>query len=146
MGVTQLIYTSTAVRDMSTADLEALMTTAIARNAELGITGILVYFSQTLQFIQLLEGARSSVLELYHDHIVKDGRHRDCDVYYEDCAEDRLCPDWSMSYQIEKEGAAEDRLKVSDFIDGGSLGNDEMAMPLLVMTGYRDMCSRSRRV
>lgn len=142
MGVTQLIYTSTAVQDMSAADLEALMTTAKAKNAELDITGMLVYFSQTREFIQLLEGTRSSVLDLYRNVIAKDGKHRNCDVYYEDYAEERLCPDWGMSFKIENEGSVQDRLKVSNFIDGGSLGSDEMAMPLLVMVGYRDMSAR----
>lgn len=142
MGLTQLIYTSTAVCDMKLADLEAIMTVAQERNAEFDITGLLVYFNRTREFIQLLEGEEKSILELYNRCIRNDIRHRDVETYYVEYADERVCRDWSMSFRIDENSSLQDRLQVSEFVNGASPGTGKMEMPLLVMAGYRDMMVR----
>ena len=142
MEVTQLIYTSVAIRDMELADIEAIMTRSLAWNTRMEITGLLVYFRQSAEFIQLLEGGREAVLDLYENSIKKDPRHRNVRTFYTGTSELRICPDWSMSFRLENDCALRDRLNVSDFVDGGPLGGDEKAISRRLMIAYRDEVER----
>lgn len=143
MGLTQLIYTSLAVRDMNVDDIDSIMSTSLKRNAVLEITGLLVYFSESREFIQLLEGGEQEVLGLYHKRIKLDPRHRNVGIFFIEYGEERLCPDWSMSFRLEDDGPLRDRMDVSDFIDGGPLGGDARAMSRQLMIAYRDKIDRS---
>lgn len=142
----QLIYTSVAMRPMQPADLEAILSTSLEFNSRHGITGLLVYFSTAGEFIQLLEGAREAVLSLYNDRIKQDPRHRNVQTFYLDRAESRICPDWSMSFRVEEDGALRKRLPVSDFVDGGALTGEETAMAHRLMIAYRDQMVRELAV
>lgn len=92
----RLCYLSTATRDMQREDLVDLLSVSRRKNEELGITGLLLYSGD--QFIQLLEGEESAVRALY-ELIAKDERHRDVTLVYEEHAEARECPDWTMGFQ-----------------------------------------------
>ncbi len=138
IGLIQLIYTSIAVRDMQAADIESILQTSLERNARMDITGLLAYFRETRDFIQLLEGSEESVLELYHDFIRRDPRHEQVRIYFVERAVQRLCPDWQMSFRLNDDGALRDRLPVSDFVDGGPLDGDNRKLSRAVMVGFRD--------
>jgi Xaa-Pro aminopeptidase len=92
----QLCYLSTAARDMQREDLVDLLRVSRRKNEELGITGLLLYSGD--QFIQLLEGDETAVRALYA-LIAKDERHCDVTLVYEEHAEARECPDWTMGFQ-----------------------------------------------
>lgn len=68
-----LVYVSSAVRPFSRSDLEDLPATSRDNNAELGITGMLLYRDDN--FMQILEGEEGPVRALY-DKIGNDPRHR----------------------------------------------------------------------
>lgn len=142
MNVTQLIYTSVATRTMDLADIEAIMQRSLDWNGRFGITGLLVYFSQSREFIQLLEGSQEAVLDLYENSIKNDPRHRNVRTFFIDTGNARICPDWSMSFRLENDCALRDRLTVSDFVDGGPLRGDEKAMSHRLMIAYRDEVER----
>lgn len=74
MKVVRLIYFSRATRDMSLADLRSILESARNNNDELEICGLLCY--ENRYFLQVLEGDREDVNELYLD-IADDPRH-DC--------------------------------------------------------------------
>ena len=72
----QIIYTSTASEDFSTADLKKLLLGARRRNKALGVSGMLVFHDGT--FLQALEGEQRAINEIFAS-IVSDRRHRDID-------------------------------------------------------------------
>ncbi|WP_052573901.1 BLUF domain-containing protein [Haloferula sp. BvORR071] len=92
----QLIYVSTAARPMEAADLRAILGTARERNAELEITGMLVFHSG--HFVQVLEGDETAVRGLLAD-IRSDGRHRNLRVIDESHHAVREFSDWSMAFR-----------------------------------------------
>lgn len=145
MEITQLIYTSVATRVMELPDIEAIMARSLDWNASVGITGLLVYFRESTEFIQLLEGPRDAVSDLYENGIRGDLRHRNVTKFYSGEADERLCPDWSMSFRLDNDCLLRDRLSVSNFIDGGPLGGDEKAISRRLMIAYRDEVIRFNR-
>jgi hypothetical protein len=89
----RLLYASRATASFSTAIVDSILEQSRKNNPSQGITGILC-FSDDL-FIQVLEGGRDEVCELYNK-IVRDDRH--CDVRiltYEEISERRF-GGWSM--------------------------------------------------
>ena len=78
---------------MNDAELEALVASSAAKNAERNITGMLAYNSRN--FMQLLEGEGDRVLEVMQA-IERDERHTDIVYLRQDSRKIRECPDWSM--------------------------------------------------
>ena len=70
----QLVYESSATRDITEADVSNIMSSARVNNAKAGVTGMLVYHEG--MFIQVLEGPEDKVTELFA-HIERDPRHED---------------------------------------------------------------------
>ena len=68
----RLLYASRPVAPLTTAVVDSILAQSRAHNPRLGITGVLCY-SQDL-FLQVLEGSRDAVCELYNT-IVRDERH-----------------------------------------------------------------------
>lgn len=89
-----LIYTSRATTLLNASELEALAADAGALNAELGITGVLLFGGG--RFFQLLEGEADAVKDLYYNKIAHDPRHTDCQVLIRTPCVTRLFPDWTM--------------------------------------------------
>ncbi len=58
-----LVYVSSATRPFSGEDLRALLATCRKNNAELGVTGMLLY--KDGNFMQVLEGDEEAVRGLY---------------------------------------------------------------------------------
>ena len=69
-----LFYCSLAKEDISKEDILDILKCSRRNNEKNKITGILVYWKKTNQFLQLLEGEENVILNLY-DKICIDNRH-----------------------------------------------------------------------
>jgi len=133
----QIVYTSTASEDFSTADLKKLLLGARTRNKALGVSGMLVFHDGT--FLQALEGEQRAINEIFAS-IVSDRRHRDIDVLHRGPGLDqRIFGDWSMGF-ADFTGAADilkgfvrlnEQLRIRE-LDGSQ------AMELLATCGAED--------
>lgn len=93
MNLYELVYVSLAADDMSADELRALADAARQRNARRGVTGLLFYHRR--EFVQLLEGPKAAVRELY-ETIFRDPRHGQLHVLWEGDIHERSFDDWSM--------------------------------------------------
>ena len=89
----RLLYFSTAVADISPADVDAIVATSADNNARSGITGALTFNGRN--FCQCLEGEEADVRALVAT-IEKDTRHAGMKVIDEKPITERHFPDWSM--------------------------------------------------
>ena len=91
----RLLYASRATAPLTTPVVDAILAQSRAHNPRLGITGMLCY-SEDL-FLQVLEGGRDEVCELYNT-IVRDERHSQVRILcYEEIAERRF-GSWTMGH------------------------------------------------
>ena len=90
-----LIFSSRAFRALSHDDLFLLLSQSRNNNQHLDITGVLLYSHN--MFIQLIEGDKDVVLELY-EKIKNDVRHRNVKLELTAKVEERIFPDWSMGF------------------------------------------------
>lgn len=90
-----LAYESQASVPFPEPDLLDLLARSRAKNARLGVTGILLYRQGT--FLQVLEGDRSQVEELYAT-ITADPRHHAVDTVLVEERRERRFPDWTMGF------------------------------------------------
>lgn len=89
----RLVYASRAVASVDQAQLLAIVRQSKANNPAHGITGVLC-FSEGI-FLQVLEGGRSAVNQLYN-RIAADPRHTQVELMvYEEIGERRFAG-WSM--------------------------------------------------
>ncbi len=88
----QYLYLSTA-RGLSREDVETIIATSEANNAQNGITGLLLYNGRN--FLQLLEGAESALVALM-TRITHDTRHSGVSVLRAQDIAERTCPEWAM--------------------------------------------------
>ena len=91
-----LVYTSHATHPFSESDLIALLKESRHFNRRHDITGMLLYIQG--KFIQVLEGEKETVLELY-GRIVTDSRHHRASVIVEGESGKRIFKDWSMGFR-----------------------------------------------
>lgn len=95
MTIVRLTYYSRATRDMNLSDLRSILQSARNNNDELEVCGMLCY--ENRYFLQVLEGERETVNELYLD-IADDPRHDDITIIsYKEC-EDTGFGKWQMGY------------------------------------------------
>lgn len=92
----RLIYVSTATHEMNEEELLALLEQSRKKNADKGLSGMLLYAGGN--FFQILEGEKETVEELYHV-ILKDERHRDCTLIDESEITERTFKEWSMGFR-----------------------------------------------
>jgi hypothetical protein len=91
----RLLYASRATKPLNPAAHESILEQSRAHNPQLGITGMLCY-SEDL-FMQVLEGGRDEVCELYNT-IVRDDRHVNVRILcFEEIAERRF-GSWTMGH------------------------------------------------
>jgi hypothetical protein len=89
----RLLYASRASGPVTAEVVDSIVAQSRAHNPALGITGILCHGGEI--FMQVLEGGRGPVNELYNS-IVRDARHRDVVMlHYEEVAERRFAG-WTM--------------------------------------------------
>ncbi len=92
----RLIYCSQATGDASPDELVTLLELARARNTREGLTGMLLYCSQS--FLQVLEGDEDAVQEAYV-RISADARHRNLRRLQVAEISARAFPDWAMGFE-----------------------------------------------
>ena len=89
----RLLYASRAATPLNASVQDSILAQSRAHNPKLGITGVLC-FSQDV-FIQVLEGGRDEVCELYNT-IVRDERHQQVRILsFEEIGERRF-GNWTM--------------------------------------------------
>lgn len=89
----QCLYASRPSGQLETQQIELILEQSRRNNPRQGITGVLCYTSEV--FIQVLEGGRDEVCELFNN-IVRDGRHLDLRILlYEEILERRFS-NWTM--------------------------------------------------
>ncbi len=87
------LYASRAAATLSAAALDEILVQSYRNNPQRGITGLLCFTSEV--FVQVLEGGRDEVCELYNT-IVRDDRHSQVRLLaYEEIAERRF-GNWTM--------------------------------------------------
>jgi hypothetical protein len=91
----RLLYTSRATEPLGTLELFNLLNHARQNNAQLDITGHLLYAKG--QFTQCVEGPTASLERLWHA-LLKDARHTDIQLLTRSACETRRFADWSMAF------------------------------------------------
>ena len=99
----QVIYASAAKRVMSAAGLRNILTTAGARNAAIGVTGMLVHDDGS--FLQVLEGPDEAVTALV-ERIKADPRHDHFRLLSKKEIQAREFGEWSMGFADTADAAA----------------------------------------
>lgn len=93
--IVRCVYASRAAAALTSAMVEDILDTSRSHNPASGITGILCYSGDV--FIQVLEGGRDEVCELYNT-IVRDGRHSHVRILaFEEIRERKFC-NWTMGH------------------------------------------------
>ena len=125
-----LIYVSHAADGLKSSDLHDILNKAHQVNANLGITGLLLYKNK--RFMQLIEGQEDAVRGLYQK-ILQDPRHRDLIVLQEDTEPERQFPGWSMAFRNLNALPSADKLESGEieFADGALERHSNKATQLL---------------
>jgi hypothetical protein len=92
----RIIYASRASYDFSPDELVSLLQKARARNEAAGLSGMLLYSSQS--FLQVLEGDEDALAAAY-SRIEADDRHSDLRLLMDDEVAAPLFPDWTMGFE-----------------------------------------------
>jgi len=93
MQLTRIIYASVASADLEYDEVTSILRSATTRNEAQGITGILCFSDDV--FLQVLEGPRSDVNQLYN-MIIRDPRHKKVELLSAGEIDQRDFADWSM--------------------------------------------------
>ena len=98
----ELLYCSVSVPSKLThVDLDHILASARRRNVAVNITGLLLYYRG--EFVQILEGEKESVFNMYEKNIGTDPRHTALNNVYQNTISHRSFREWSMGFV----GAAE---------------------------------------
>ena len=89
----RLLYASHSAKPVTPDVIESILEQSRKHNPRLGITGILCQSGNT--FLQVLEGGRTAVNQLYND-IVRDARHKDVVVLHYEEVGQRKFAGWTM--------------------------------------------------
>jgi hypothetical protein len=109
----ELFYCSYAKSGISNQDILDILEVSRKNNSEMDITGLLLYWEKTHQFLQVLEGDKISIFELY-SKICDDPRHSSLKLIYDGEISERGFKGWSMAFKDLKEV---DSLRISGFSD-----------------------------
>jgi len=91
----QLIYSSWAAPGLTITDLKEMLEESRVRNTAHGITGVLILVDGV--FLQILEGEKPDVLQLY-ENIKRDPRHHGAKLYHQGETKEHAFASWSMAY------------------------------------------------
>ncbi|SNR74602.1 Sensors of blue-light using FAD [Maribacter sedimenticola] len=105
----ELTYRSTAKSNLTKDDLENILTTSVANNKNLNITGCLIYHKG--MFVQTLQGAKNHIFNVYNN-IESDMRHDEVNLLWEGSATKAVFDGWHMAYYSPDEKTDEVELKV----------------------------------
>ncbi len=102
----RIIYCSQATDDVTPDELITLLELARHKNEQVGLTGMLLYSSQS--FLQVLEGEPEALADVYV-RIAADPRHTHLRLLMDAEIPMRLFPDWTMGFEhVDDEDLAED--------------------------------------
>ncbi|HEX7686537.1 MAG TPA: BLUF domain-containing protein [Burkholderiaceae bacterium] len=90
-----IAYVSTASSNLLREDLEAIVAASRGRNAESGITGVLLYCDG--HFMQYIEGPDAAVLEAF-ERIRRDARHYQVNELLNQAITEREFADWTLGF------------------------------------------------
>ena len=91
----RLLYRSKATSTLGSLHLFNMLNEARAKNAELQITGHLLYSKEV--FVQCIEGPPESIASLW-ESLQRDPRHHDIELLARGPLEQRRFTDWSMAF------------------------------------------------
>jgi hypothetical protein len=98
----ELLYCSISVApDLTNADLDRILVSARRRNLAQDFTGMMIYHRG--EFVQILEGEKTSVENMYQKFIGPDLRHTALNKVHQNTILHRSFSEWSMGFV----GAAE---------------------------------------
>ena len=133
--LSQIVYASRAAVACDGPFLNALLKRARNRNAELGVTGVLLY--HTGAFLQVLEGAPAVVTALY-EKIEGDNRHDRVVVLQRRMVTERSFSEWSMGLMKIDSKALGAVSGLNAFLAGGILNLAEDSARLsMILDGFR---------
>ena len=121
-----LTYASTATWHLSKSDLNELLAQCRKNNANLGITGLMLY--KDGNFMQVLEGEESMVRSIYAK-ISSDPRHKGEILLQQGALEERQFPGWSMGYRNLDSQEARSIPGYSEFLNTPLTGQEFSANP-----------------
>ena len=114
----ELVYNSIAdPQDIDEADLMGILAASRQHNQLRGITGFLLYHRG--EFVQLLEGERDTVRQIYFDYIVRDPRHTNVTLCWDCEIAQRSFRDWSMAFYRPEPTMYGKDARLDGYIDGG---------------------------
>lgn len=116
MELVHCIYCSAATKDFSPADLASLLAECREKNAEAGLTGMLLYGDKT--FFQVLEGDRP-VVEALLERLKGDPRHGRLTTIILEAIEERSFAQWSMGHAKVSKKDLEGIPGLNDFFASG---------------------------
>lgn len=93
MSLVRLVYVSRPTQELGD-QLESIVGESVIKNAERGITGLLI--SDPVFFLQWIEGPRKSVNVLYGE-LVQDNRHNNLELLDYRVINSRQFPTWDMA-------------------------------------------------
>ncbi len=93
----QVLYSSIATEHLGVRVMRELLAHARARNEVLGITGVLIYYPESCEIVQVLEGPKPVVLDLL-ERLRADPRHQRVVVHLEAAIRDRDLGAWPMGF------------------------------------------------
>ena len=101
----RIIYCSQATSDMGADDLVEMLGSARRNNEAAGLSGMLLYCSQS--FLQVLDGTPAALASVYA-RIAADRRHTRIRLLLEGEVSVPLFPDWTMGFEhVDDESLAE---------------------------------------
>jgi hypothetical protein len=117
LNLIHLIYVSTAMRAFSEEDLLRLLSQSRAKNARLGLTGMLLYSGNN--FFQVLEGEPAVVDELFQT-IAQDERHMKMVTIIREPISKRSFGEWTMGFADLTSSDLQEITGLNDFFREGS--------------------------
>jgi len=112
-----IIYSSAAIHPFQEDELAKLLTHSRSRNAQVGITGMLLY--ENSSFFQILEGPGEAVDKLYQT-IAQDERHTNAVVIIREPIPKRSFGEWTMGYSSISANELNEIIGLNDFFAEGS--------------------------
>ena len=91
----QIIYLSSSREYLSPEQINELLSKSRENNLKNNITGVLLYFDG--DFLQVLEGPKTAVLELF-EKIKKDERHTGIITVFNKGITEKHFPEWNMGF------------------------------------------------
>jgi len=131
-----LAYSSVPSRPMKRSEVVAILTHARAKNARLGVSGMLLAVEGS--FFQVLEG-KAEVLAALYSTICADRRHRSVLKLIEEPVQKRSFADWSMGYSEASRSELAGIPGLNDFFLGdSSFGALEPGRARALLAAFQD--------